>query len=342
MLCASVEHVSQLNCVVPSHRLGNRPPRRNKRSGCYGHAVTLMRYRVHYCGVAHRCHVRSAITANILLEPPNLIMLSESGAQFPSSFMRFGDLMLSSAFQPIFSLRDHRSIGYEALLRAQDPAGNAVPPLEVLGRPLARGCWNNLERSVQLLHASNFAQMCTADDRLFLNTRPDGFIVSEAYRRLVDATLKRLELTPDRIVLEVLETPHGNLQKLVEGIASFRQQGFLIALDDFGVGDSNIDRVWQLQPDIVKLDRSVVEQAALNPRRARLLARLVSLLRETDAFVLVEGVETQDEALLAMECDADLAQGFYFARPAAGRGDEATSKEVVDSLWNSFRRRSDP
>jgi EAL domain-containing protein (putative c-di-GMP-specific phosphodiesterase class I) len=265
------------------------------------------------------------------------MQLSESGAPFHASSMRFGDLTLSSAFQPIFSLRDHRSIGYEALLRAQDPAGNEIPPLEVLGRPLAQGCWNDLERSVQLLHASNFAQVCIADDWLFLNIRPDGFIVSEAYHLLIDTTLKRLELTPDRIVLEVLETTNGNLQKLVEGIASVRQQGFLIALDDFGVGHSNIDRVWQLQPDIVKLDRSVVEQAALDPRRARLLARLVPLLRETGALVLVEGVETQDEALLAMECDADFLQGFYFARPAAGRGDEATSKQIVDSLRSGLR-----
>jgi EAL domain-containing protein (putative c-di-GMP-specific phosphodiesterase class I) len=59
-------------------------------------------------------------------------------------------------------------------------------------------------------------------------------------------------------------------------------------------------------------------------------------------LVLVEGVETQDEAVLTLECDADLVQGFYFGRPAAGRGDEATSKKVVDSLCNSFRQRSDP
>ena len=301
-----------------------------------------MGYWVHYCGVAHRCHVRSTITAIIQMGPQDLMKFSESGTPFQSSSMRYDDLTLSTAFQPIFSLRHHSWIGYEALLRAKDSAGNEVPPLEVLGRPLVQGRWNDLERSVQLLHASNFAQMCIADDRLFLNIRPDGFIVSEAYRRVVDATLKRLELTPHRIVLEVLESPNGKLQQLVEGIAGFRQQGFLIALDDFGVGHSNIDRVWQLRPDIVKLDRSVVEQAALDSRGARLLAKLVSLLRETGALVLVEGVETQDEAFLALECDADLVQGFYFGRPAAGRGDEATSKKVVDSLCNSFRRRSDP
>lgn len=113
----------------------------------------------------------------------------------------------------------------------------------------------------------------------------------------------------------------------------------MIALDDFGAGHSNIDRVWQLQPDIVKLDRQLIQQAAETPRVACLLPRLVSLLHEAGAFVLIEGVETQREALLAMECDADFVQGFYFARPAPGRGDEAASRATINSLWQLFRRR---
>ena len=182
-------------------------------------------------------------------------------------------------------------------------------------------------------------QVANAQQRLFLNARPDSFITSDAYRRLVDETLTRLQLVPERVVLEVLETPNGNLERLLEGIASFRRQGFLIALDDFGAGHSNIDRVWRLQPDIVKLDRSVITQAAREPRVARMLSRLVSLLHETGALVLVEGVETQSEALLSMECDADFVQGFYFARPAPGKVDEESCREVMDSVSEMYRGR---
>jgi EAL domain-containing protein (putative c-di-GMP-specific phosphodiesterase class I) len=275
------------------------------------------------------------------MEPPDLLHFAGNDTLLLPSVAHFGELTLSSAFQPIFNLSHNCPIGYEALLRAHDPAGNEVPPLEVLNRSLSRGCWNNLERGVQLLHTSNFTRIANAQDRLFLNTQPDGFIVSDAYRRLVDGTLKRLQLPPDRIVLEVLETPNGNMQQLIEGIASFRRQGFLIALDDFGKGHSNIDRVWQLQPDIVKLDRRVIEQAARNPRFGLLLRRLVSLLHETCAAVLVEGVETQHEALLAMECGADFAQGFYFARPAPNRADEVSCRAIMNSLQELFRSRTE-
>jgi EAL domain-containing protein (putative c-di-GMP-specific phosphodiesterase class I) len=252
---------------------------------------------------------------------------------------RFGDLTLSSTFQPIFGFSHHRPIGYEALLQAYDSFGNEVEPLKVLNRPVAPGRWNNLERSTQLLHASNFMRVADAHERLFLNARPDGFITSDAYRRLVEDTLTRLQLTPERIVLEVLETANGNLERLIEGIASFRRQGFLIALDDFGAGHSNIDRVWRLRPDIVKLDRGVIAQAAREPRVARVLPRLVSLLHETGALVLVEGVETQFEALLSIECDADFVQGFYFARPAPGKVDEESCRAVMDSISEMFRAR---
>jgi len=182
-------------------------------------------------------------------------------------------------------------------------------------------------------------RVANAHQWLFLNARPDSFITSDAYRRFVEGTLTRLQLTPERIVLEVLETPNGNLDRLIEGVASFRRQGFLIALDDFGAGHSNIDRVWRLQPNIVKLDRSVIAQAAQEPRVARMLPRLVSLLHETGALVLVEGVETPFEALLSMECDADFVQGFYFAHPAPSTVDEESCRAVMDSISEMFRAR---
>ncbi|MCX4149956.1 MULTISPECIES: EAL domain-containing protein [Paraburkholderia] len=266
---------------------------------------------------------------------------SPGHAPFQPPYLSFGDLMLTSAFQPIFSFSHRQSIGYEALLRARDPAGNDIPPRDIFDQTCAKGGWNNLERGVQFLHVCNFSRVAGPTDWLFLNSRPDGFIVSDSYRCRVESTLRSLQIPSERIVLEVLETPSGNLQRLVEGIASFRQQGFLIALDDFGAGHSNIDRVWQLQPDIVKLDRRVIEQAAQNPRIARSLPQLVSLLHQTGALVLIEGIETQHEALLAMESDADFAQGFYFGRPIPFGVEISQCPTVMDSLWNQFRSRAE-
>jgi len=93
--------------------------------------------------------------------------------------------------------------------------------------------------------------------------------------------------------------------------------GCLIAIDDFGAGHSNFERIWDLEPDIVKLDKSLVSRAANSSKVKRILSGMVSLIHETGCLVVIEGVETKGEALIAIDVDADMVQGFYFALPDA-------------------------
>jgi EAL domain-containing protein (putative c-di-GMP-specific phosphodiesterase class I) len=89
-------------------------------------------------------------------------------------------------------------------------------------------------------------------------------------------------------------------------ISHFRQLGCLIAIDDFGAGHSNFDRIWDLQPDIVKIDRRLIQDAGHSRRVERILTGIVSLLHEAGSLVVVEGVETEDEALVAIAANADM------------------------------------
>jgi EAL domain-containing protein (putative c-di-GMP-specific phosphodiesterase class I) len=93
-------------------------------------------------------------------------------------------------------------------------------------------------------------------------------------------------------VIEILEQSVKDALQLGEAVQFFRNQGYLIALDDFGAGHSNFDRVWNLQPDIVKLDRSMIMRAGHNMRIRRMMPVMVSLLHEVGSLVLMEGVET--------------------------------------------------
>nr|NJM04474.1 EAL domain-containing protein [Desulfobacula sp.] len=92
--------------------------------------------------------------------------------------------------------------------------------------------------------------------------------------------------------------------------------GCLIAIDDFGAGHSNFDRIWTLKPNIVKLDRSFLIRASTEKSIRGLLPGIVSLLHQAGALVLVEGVETRDQAIISIESDADFVQGFYFGKPS--------------------------
>jgi EAL domain-containing protein (putative c-di-GMP-specific phosphodiesterase class I) len=229
-----------------------------------------------------------------------------------------GGLRLDSHFQPIYSLSHARVVGHEALLRASDASGQPVPPPQVFDgcrdeRELAR-C-DSLSR---LVHLANFGAQASDGQWLFLNVHPRTFerLALTQGADYLQAVSERFGLPGHRLVLEVLETATDG-PDFPAAMALARAHGCLIAIDDFGAGHSNFDRVWRLQPDIVKLDRSLTMRAAHDARAGRVVAQMASLLHECGALVLMEGVEDEAAALLAMEADVDLVQGWYFGRPQA-------------------------
>jgi hypothetical protein len=129
--------------------------------------------------------------------------------------------------------------------------------------------------------------------------------------------------------------------KLADEARRFRDQGFLIALDDFGAGDSNLERIWQLDPDIVKVDRMMLSQAAHRTQAAAILPGFVSMLHEAGKLVLIEGIETEHEAQLAFSCDADFVQGFYFGRPSPAAADGPYAAERISALGERHRAQSE-
>src|ERR1700754_5284106 len=253
----------------------------------------------------------------------------------PSGLQRYsvqhGELTLTSVFQPIFSLSHMRAVGYEGLLRAHDALDRPVSPLDVFGEAARLGDVLQVDRLAQTLHLENFKVLGAEREWLFLNVHP-GALPDPYLAAALLATLKRLDLPPRRIVLEVLEHRAEDLERLADAVRQFRERGFLIALDDFGAGHSNVERIWQLNPDIVKLDRIMLSQAAHRADVAAILPGLVALLHEAGKLVLIEGVETEHEAHMALSCDVDFVQGFFFARPAPGIADSAHAASCIGEL----------
>ncbi|CAN0623860.1 Diguanylate phosphodiesterase [Burkholderia multivorans] len=246
------------------------------------------------------------------------------------------DLTLTSVFQPIFSLSHQRAVGYEALLRAHDTLDRPVSPLDVFGEAARHGELLQLDRLAQALHLENFALLGAEREWLFLNVHP-GVLTDPFQAAALLANLKRLGMPPRRIVLEVLEQRADDIERLADAVREFRAQGFLIALDDFGAGHSNIERVWHLNPDIVKLDRIMLSQAAHRDGLTAILHGLVTLLHEAGKLVLLEGIETEHEAQIALSCEADFVQGYFFGRPAPGLPDGAAASASIGELTERFR-----
>lgn len=256
---------------------------------------------------------------------------------------RLGNLRLGSHFQPIYSLSHMRVVGHEALLRTRDAQGHWIPPPAVFAacRDLRELAWcDSLSRTV---HMKNFTANMPDAQWLFLNVHPkmfEGLARNDGgvYMRLVTDYFK---VSGDRLVLEVLENDVTDTDALETALGIVRGLGCLIAIDDFGAGHSNFDRVWRLRPDIVKLDRSLIARAARDRRAQRVVSQMVSLLHECGTMVLMEGVETLDEALLAMESDADMVQGYFFGRPQAQMVPSGHSPAALTGLYAGLNQRHD-
>jgi len=247
---------------------------------------------------------------------------------------------LASAFQPIYSLTHHRAVGHEALLRATVVStGAPVPPMELFASVDGDDARVGLDRAALLQHLAAYAGK-DLDEWLFLNVHPRSLAsaAGPAIREIADA-LAVHGLRPGQVVIEVLESSLPDDADFDRRIDELRELGCLVSLDDFGAGHSNFDRVFRLRPEIVKLDRSVVVRAEVDPHARRIASQMVSLLHECGCLVLMEGIETDEGAYTALRCDVDFVQGYHFGRPAPGLAGGA-GVHALRAAWDRFDRQS--
>ena len=239
---------------------------------------------------------------------------------------------LGTRFQPIFGVRRGKCLGYEAFVRATGPDGAQ----EATGTLFARSEAASrvvLDWACRALHLRNYAIVDPGDRTLFLNVHPEAAVADARWGRELGELIRYYGLVPRRVCVEVIEAESGDEGLLREAIAIYRAIGVSVAIDEFGVGRSNFDRVEALKPDVVKIDRSMFGEGRPGEERARrLLPRMVGLLQEAGVRVTVEGIETAAHARLAIETKADHLQGHYLGAPHAGLPDEAAATAKLAKL----------
>jgi EAL domain-containing protein (putative c-di-GMP-specific phosphodiesterase class I) len=146
---------------------------------------------------------------------------------------------------------------------------------------------------------------------MFVNLHPKDladpalFLASEPLSRIAQ-----------RVVLEITERSSlDKLDNVGERVARLRRMGFRIAVDDLGAGYAGLTTFAQLEPEIVKLDMSLVRDVNTNPTKRKVVRSMTQLAREIGALVVAEGVESEEELDTVVNLGCDFVQGFYFARP---------------------------
>jgi GAF domain-containing protein len=131
-----------------------------------------------------------------------------------------------------------------------------------------------------------------------------------------DEAIAALPKDLTHIVIEITENERvGDDERLASRLEPLRARGARIAVDDAGAGYSGLQQVMRIQPDIIKLDRSLVANVDTDPAKAALIDSFVRFARRTGASVCAEGIETPEELKVLADLDVTYGQGFGLARP---------------------------
>lgn len=217
---------------------------------------------------------------------------------------------LYMVYQPIVRWSSRSVAGYEALVRSSEPSiphpGALFDAAEKLSatRELAR-----------VIRAKTPGPMAAQPDRglLFYNLHVRDLEDESLYDPNSD-----LARMADRVVLEITERAAlDDIKEPQKCVRRLREMGYRIAIDDLGAGYSGLNSFAELEPDVVKLDMTLVRGVHLSNTKQKLVRSITALCRDMGIEVVAEGVETAEERDCVIALGCDLLQGYFFARPAA-------------------------
>ena len=219
----------------------------------------------------------------------------------------------SMAFQPMVDLAAGRIYAYEALVRG--PAGE--PAGTVLGQvtPANRYAFDQSCRLKAIELASRLG-LQRLGANLSINFIPGAMYRPEHCIRATLAASRRHRFPADRIAFELTEneqiTDHAHLGNIFR---TYRAHSFRVAVDDFGAGFSGLGLLAQFQPDVVKIDMSLLRGIDADARRRTIVEGITAICRNLSIQVVAEGVETASELSALRALGISLFQGYLFAKP---------------------------
>jgi EAL domain-containing protein (putative c-di-GMP-specific phosphodiesterase class I) len=210
--------------------------------------------------------------------------------------------------QPIVDLTSGKRIGAEALSRF--PVAWGMAPDVCFAEAHSVGLGDELE--LQAL-ASAAEHLDIVHGYIAMNISPATLLTPEAA-----ALLDGLPL--DRVLLELSEHDQvENYDALMAVLTPLRARGLRLAIDDVGAGFSSLRHIVLTAPDVIKLDRSMIDGVSVDPILTTLVRSLVSFGHECGSQVVAEGVETEQDAVALRDLGVDYGQGWHFGRPAPAR-----------------------
>lgn len=235
------------------------------------------------------------------------------------------DRLVVPSYQPILSLNNTHTIGYEALARTS-----------LLGLENPAEMFRTAEMVKKEVPLSIICRQKAVEYSGFLPTGSDLFVNTHSNEQFQTDLLPSLTAIqaqyPDLpIVVEIHEGAIHDPHVTEEFCRNVRDMGFKVAYDDFGAGQSRLLELVKAPPDYLKFDACLIRDVhQSNPYQRRMLKMLVDMCHDVPIVTIAEGVESRDEQDACRDLGFDMGQGYFFGRPKPAtayiNGDQPTTK----------------
>ncbi len=227
---------------------------------------------------------------------------------------------MSVHFQPQLKVNNNQLVGFEALIRWHHPKMGQVSPAEFI--PVAEtngliteiGDWCLMQA---LRQTKSWNENLVNGNRvnIAVNVSSLQFKQNKFAEHVINIVTSS-GLPPELLELEITETAiMENPEQTIEDLHKLRAAGIRISMDDFGTGYSSLAQLKQLPIDVLKIDKSFIDEINQNDSGNAIVKSIIDLAHSLDISVVAEGVETQDQFTFLQKSDCDVVQGYYFSKP---------------------------
>jgi EAL domain-containing protein (putative c-di-GMP-specific phosphodiesterase class I) len=256
-----------------------------------------------------------------------------------------GEERIFPYFQPILSADTGKIYSYEVLGRYSGADGQACS----LGSFFEDSATTSedalkVDRKIRWLAMEQFARESNGES-LFINIRLQWLInYSKQLENIPTLTwAKEFKIAPERLVIEITEDEfNDDSESYLKVLYYYKEKGCKIAIDDYGKGASNIDRLALIRPDIMKIDMDYVHRAEDSLHHYEYLKSIAGFADSVGIEVLYEGIETKRQLEICMDSQGKYYQGFLLSRPgpsiAAARADRKLFSETADNFIRTFKK----
>ena len=223
-------------------------------------------------------------------------------------------------YQPVVSLRSGKIVGFEALSRWQRPEGVVLPGefIKVLDEtglilPVNRAL---LREACELLRSWHSRFSSEPPLTMSVNITPKQFAQPELASE-IGLILEQAGLPASSLQLEITETiAMGDPERAGRVLSELKALGVRLSIDDFGTGYSSLSRLQRFPFDTLKIDRSFISNMDKDAEGREIVRTIIVLAHNLDLTVVAEGTETEEQISQLKQLDCELAQGYFFSRPA--------------------------